>query len=104
MAALSKDRLRACSRPFQHVGIDYFGPMEVTIHCRRHMRYGCLFTCLATRAVHLQVTDSLDQDSFLMAFDCFDLSRGFPSMCYSDNETNLVVDERKIRQSLEHWN
>ena len=104
MAALPKDRVRACSRPFQHVGIDYFGPMEVTIHRRRHKRYGCLFTCLATRAVHLQVTDSLDQDSFLMAFDCFALRRGFPSTCYSDNGTNLVAGEREIRQSLEHWN
>jgi hypothetical protein len=59
---------------------------------------------LATRAVHLQVTDSLDQDAFLMAFDCFALRRGFPSTCYSDNGTNLVAGEREIRESLEHWN
>jgi hypothetical protein len=78
MVALPKHRVRTCSRPLQHIGNDYFGLKEVTIHRRRHKRYICIFNCLATRAVHLQVTDSLDQDAFLMAFDCFALRRGFP--------------------------
>ena len=65
MAGLPRDRLLVTS-PFTNVGVDYFGPMEVTQLRRRLKRYGCLFTCLVTRAVHLEVAFSLETDSFLM--------------------------------------
>ena len=30
-------------------------------------RYGALFTCLASRAVHIEVVASMEMDSFIMA-------------------------------------
>ena len=54
-------------RPFSSVGIDFFGPFYVR-HLRRTLkRYGFLATCMATRAVHLEVTHALDADSCLLA-------------------------------------
>ena len=58
MASLQKDRLQVAPL-FSKVGVDYFGPIMVK-HFRKHeKRYGCLFTCLVTRAVHLEVAKSL---------------------------------------------
>ena len=58
--------MTANSPPFTRVGVDYFSPLTVTKFRRQEKRYGCLFTYLATRAVHLEVVHSLDTDSFVM--------------------------------------
>ncbi|KAF2892126.1 hypothetical protein ILUMI_14047, partial [Ignelater luminosus] len=47
---LPSDRLTRPLRPFTYVGMDYFGPINVTIGRRREKRYGVLFTCLSIRA------------------------------------------------------
>lgn len=64
MASLPKDRLRVAA-PFSKVGVDYLGPIMVKHLCKQEKRYGCLFTCLVTRAVHLEVVKSLETDSFI---------------------------------------
>ena len=56
MAALPRHRLEATQPPFTNTGIDYFGPMNVVIFRRSVKRYGLLFTCLVTRAVHIEIT------------------------------------------------
>ena len=72
MAALPIGRLEPFNPPFSHTGLDFFGPVMVVLHRRNHKRYVCLFTCLTTRAIHLEVAHSLDtfflMDSFLMRF------------------------------------
>jgi hypothetical protein len=64
MASLPKDRLTVAP-PFTKVGVDYFGPLTVKHLRKQEKRYGCLFTCLVTRAVHLEVATSLETDSFI---------------------------------------
>ena len=68
MAALPADRVAPSQPAFTITGIDFFGPLAVIIHRRTHKRYGCLFTCMSTRAVHIEICQSLDTSSFLMAF------------------------------------
>ena len=103
MASLPKDRLQVAA-PFSKVGVDYFGPIMVK-HFRKHeKRYGCLFTCLVTRAVHLEVAKSLETDSFINALRRFIARRGPPSDIYSDNGTNFVGADRELKHSLEEWN
>jgi hypothetical protein len=97
MAPLPSTRVKAFDPPFSVTGIDYFGPIDVIIFRRHVKRYGVIFTCLNTRAVHLEVSSSLDTDSFLMAFRRFTNLRGKVAICYSDNGTNLVAGEKELK-------
>ena len=38
--------------------------------------YGCLFTCMSTRACHLEFVDDLSTDHFIMALKRFIARRG----------------------------
>ncbi|KFD53967.1 hypothetical protein M513_05234 [Trichuris suis] len=99
MAPLPANRLRRPPAPFAHVGVDFTGPVAVS--CRRSQvkRWICLFTCLATGAVHIEVCHSLDTNSFLSAFRRFTARRGTPSDFYSDNGTNFVAAARVLGAS-----
>jgi hypothetical protein len=71
MADLPKDRLTPDHPPFAFVGVDYSGPFHA--RCGRSIikRYGVIFTCLVIRAVHIEISHSLDTDSFILALRRF---------------------------------
>ena len=104
MADLPASRVTPDKPPFSFVGVDYFGPIMVKQGRSRVKRYGCLFTCLNCRAVHLEVANSLDTDSFINALRRFISRRGKPSNIISDNGTNFKVAERERRENLERLN
>ena len=83
MASLPEDRLIPDKPPFTYVGIDYFGPLEVRQGRSRGKRYGCLFSCLTTRAVHIEIAHSLDTDSMINALRRFIIVRGYPELIRS---------------------
>ena len=89
MSDLPKERLISEEPPFTHVGVDYFGPLYVRQGRSNMKRYGCLFTCLAVRAVHIEVLHSLDTDGFINALQRFVSLRACPSSIFSDNGTNF---------------
>ncbi|XP_045036686.1 uncharacterized protein LOC123477418 [Daphnia magna] len=101
MAPLPRHRLIPFQRPFTHVGLDYFGPCNITIYRRKVKLYVLLITCLNTRAVHLEVAASLDLSSFLIAFASFTARRGRPSVVYSDNGAQIVAGDKAIQQGIE---
>ena len=103
MASLPAHRLRPFSRPFTVTGIDYFGPMTTIMLRRSLKRWGVIFTCMTTRAVHIEMAESLTTDSFLLAFWRFVNVRGCPSIVYSDNGTNLVAGEKEIAELLKKF-
>ena len=52
--------------PFSCCGIYMFGPFTVKDGRKEKKRYGALFTCLSSRAVHIEVSHSMTTDSFIM--------------------------------------
>lgn len=100
MAPLPDVRTTVDCAPFSACGVDYFGPFEVRIGRSMWKRYGCLFTCLRTRAIHIEVAHSLSTDSFLMALMRFIGRRGVPSVIYSDNGSNFVGAESELKRTL----
>lgn len=67
-------------------------------------RYRCVVTCLAVRAVHIEIVQELKTDSFIEAFTRFVSRRGPPTEVYSDNGTNFKGAEAEIKTALEKWN
>ena len=90
---------------FSSIGNDFFGPLMVKTHGRRTEKRWCmLVTCLTTRGLHLEVTHTLDTQSFLMGFRRFVARRGPPSEVFSDNGSCLRAGEKELRQLLRQWN
>lgn len=90
MANLPSARLGYQQRPFIHCGLDYFGPMTVKIGRRKEKRWVALFTCLTTRAIHLEFVQSASTDSAIMAIRRMIARRGQLAVFYSDNGRNFV--------------
>ena len=103
MADLPKDRLTPAP-PFTYVGVDYFGPFTTKQGRKEQKRYGALFTCLVSRAVHIEIANSLETDSFLNALRRFIARRGPVREIRCDNGTNFVGAERELREALKEMN
>lgn len=100
MADLPQDRVSPDLPPFTHVGIDYFGPIEVKRGRVHVKRYGVIFTCLVSRAVHLEVASYLDTDSCINALRRFICRRGPVTSIRTDNGTNFVGTHRELGEAL----
>ncbi|XP_062538364.1 uncharacterized protein LOC134206653 [Armigeres subalbatus] len=96
MADLPPERLDAFARPFTHIGVDYFGPMEVVVGRRVEKRWGMLVTCLTTRAIHIEVVHTLSTDSCIMSLRSCVARRGTPKTIYSDRGTCFIGASREI--------
>ena len=75
MADLSEDRLEPAP-PFTNCGVDYIGPWLIKQGRKEVKRYGVLFTCMASRAILLEVSNTLETDSFINALRRFICRRG----------------------------
>ena len=102
MAPLPPERVTSDNPPFDSTGIDYFGPLNVRLGRSTVKRWGVIFTCMSCRAVHFEVSHSLDTDSFLAAFSRFVARRGLPRSVFSDNGTNMVAAEKELKGILEN--
>ena len=102
MAPLPAERSTYDGYAFAHTGVDYFGPFYVKRGRSEEKRYGCLFTCLNIRAVHIEVTHSLSTDAFLQALIRFIARRGQPKIIFSDNGSNFKGAYRELRNNLEN--
>ncbi|XP_065131850.2 uncharacterized protein [Paramisgurnus dabryanus] len=115
MADLPVDRV-STEPPFTYVGTDVFGPWTISARRTRggHVnskRWAVLFTCLAIRAVHIEVVESMDTSCFINAMRRFIAIRGPIKQMRSDRGTNFVgacrelgipsnLDEAKVSRFL----
>ncbi|KAJ8364608.1 hypothetical protein SKAU_G00134390 [Synaphobranchus kaupii] len=94
MSDLPAERL-STAPPFTYVGLDIFGPWEVSARRTRgghtnSKRWAVLFTCTCVRAVHIEVVESLSTSSFINALRRFFSLRGASKQISSDQGTNFV--------------
>ncbi|XP_077361589.1 uncharacterized protein LOC144006560 [Festucalex cinctus] len=100
MADLPVARLRLFKPAFYSTGMDCFGPFEIKVGRRREKRWGIIFKCLTTRAVHLDLLTAMDTDSFLMALRRFSARRGTPAELLSDQGTNFKGGEKELQKAF----
>lgn len=99
MADLPSDRVDP-STPFTYCGVDYFGPFFVKEGRKELKRYGALFTCMASRAIHIEIANSLTTDSFLNALRRFLAIRGPIKQLRSDQGTNFIGARNELQKAL----
>ncbi|KAK7104060.1 uncharacterized protein [Littorina saxatilis] len=99
MADLPKERVEP-SPPFTYVGMDCFGPMLVKNGRKEVKRYGLLFTCFCSRAVHLEMLDDMTTDSLINGIRCFIAIRGAAQKIFCDQGTNFVGADNELRSAL----
>lgn len=99
MAELPKERVET-SAPFSYSGMDCFGPFIIKRGRKEYKRYGIIFTCLSSRAVHIEMLQDLSTDTFINALRCFISLRGAVCRLYCDCGTNSVGARNELKDAL----
>ena len=63
-------------------------------------RYDAIFTCLASRAIHIEVLNSVGKNSFIMCSRRFIGRRGNVIMLRCDNESNFIGSEKELNKGV----
>ena len=99
MADLPEER--TCEAPpFTYCGVDMFGPFLIKERRKELKRYVILFTCLSSRAVHLETCNTMETDSFIQSLRRFIARRGVVRSIRSDNGGNFVGAETELKKAL----
>lgn len=98
MGDLPKERTRRY-RPFENVGIDLLGPLGIKGAAKEEKAWIALFSCMATRAIHLELVEDISAATFLLAMRKFVARRGRPKKILTDNAGNFQL----ASQSVEIW-
>ncbi|XP_075158009.1 uncharacterized protein LOC142231279 [Haematobia irritans] len=88
--------------PFENTGCDYAGPFILKQHSGRKAQktkgYICLFVCLVTTAIHLELATDLSTECFLAALRRFISRRGKCRNIYSDNGRNFLGASKELNE------
>ena len=92
--------VKECS-PFAYTGVDLTGPLYVKTHTGPQLKLRiCLYTCCATRAIHLDIVPSLTTSAFLRSLRWFSARRGTPLLIMSDNGKTFKSAARGIKRLM----
>ncbi len=86
--------------PFTYCGMDCFGHFYIKEGRKELKRYGLLFTCMCSRAVHVEMLDDLSTDAFINVLRSFIAISGCVRQLRSDQGTNFVGARREFAESL----
>ncbi|KAK0155318.1 hypothetical protein N1851_002327 [Merluccius polli] len=103
MADLPPERVEP-SPPFIFCGMDCFGPFLTKQGRKESKRYGLLFTCLSSCAIHIEMLDSMSTDALINGLRCFIAIRGAVRQIRSDQGTNFVGAKNKFKETLKEVN
>ena len=102
MSPLPPQRLDVQSPAFTHVGVDYTGffrlqrPKDVT-----QKAYIVIFTCMTSRAVHLEIVTDMTTIGFIEALRSMIARRGTPHTIYSDNAQTFIATDTQLKLLFE---
>ena len=99
MSDLPSDRIEPAP-PFTYSAVDYFGPFYIKEGRSERKRWGCLFTCCVTRAIHIEVSHTLTTDSFINAYRRFICRRGKIRQLRCDRGTNFIGAKNELEAAL----
>ena len=100
MSDLPPSHTSAYKKTFFHCGLDYFGPFIFIEGRSQRKASGLLFTCMSSRAVHVELVTSLYLSEFVLAFNRFSDLRGPVSKTYSDNNTTFQAASKSLPSLL----
>lgn len=90
--------------PFYSCGVDMAGPFLISNRKGRGSRstkcYLCLFVCLSSKAVHLELVSDLSTEAFILSLRRFVSRRGKPAIVYCDNGTNFKGANNELSRLL----
>ncbi|KRX57177.1 hypothetical protein T09_3812 [Trichinella sp. T9] len=98
---LTKQQLNE-TQLFIHTGVDFAGPLFIRPDVQgRDVRVNkacvCIFTCMTTRAVHLELLREQTTDSFLQSLRKFISRRGRTRVIHSDNFRSFKLADTFIQ-------
>ena len=110
MSDIPEDRLCIDEKSFTNAGVDYLGPYRIKLSKRTRSnqstakKYVARFTCLTTRAVHLEIAGDLSTDAFILGLRRLISRRGKVSIITSHNGTNFVGASKELKQAIKNIN
>ena len=102
MSDLPEDHLKPAP-PITYCAVEYCGPWYIKERRKEVKKYVALFMCMASRAIHLEVSNTLETDLFLNALRCFIGRRGPVHQLRSDQGTNFIGAKRELHEALQSW-
>ena len=103
MADLPADRMEVVP-PFTYCAMDLFDPFTIKEGRKELKRYGVLFTCLSSRAIHLETAIDLTTDSFINSLRRFIYIRRPIRQLRCDQGTNAVGAQRELAREAQNMN
>ena len=104
MGQIPNLRVAAGFPAFSNTAMDMFGPVQIKLG-RKTLKEAqvIIFTCMTSRAIHLELVTDKTSNAFLMAFRRFACLRGYPNVCWSDRGTNFVGAQGYLNEITQSW-
>ena len=104
MAPLPAERVQIAP-PFTNIGLDFTGPLYLKVKegskTSTSKAYVSIFICEDSRAVHLELLNSMTTEDFLQAFRCMANRRGMVEVIHSDNQTTFHKATKVFKASTQ---
>ena len=88
------------STPFEVIGIDFAGPIRYRTKGKAERKaYLVLYGCSLTRAVHLEILQSMEVAEFIPSLKRFIARRGRPKIIYLDNAKTFKAADKWLKRA-----
>ena len=100
IAPLPASRLKPRTHVFAYAASDLAGPFNVTVGRSLAKRWICLFVCMVTTTIRIEVSVDVAASTFINVFQRFLCSTGFRTKFFrTDNGTNFVRASNELLQN-----